>query len=62
MDIETALADQVVVDHGVEIGVVDDVIDVPVMVIVQPAGRDLQKVEVVRAGLRSLLGSTLIHY
>ena len=38
--VEAASLDQVVVNHGVEVAVVDDVVHVAVDVVVHPAGRD----------------------
>ena len=46
VDIEPALRDQPAVDHGVEEGVVLDVVDVAVDVVVVPARRDRQRVRV----------------
>ena len=51
LDIESAGANQVLVDDGVEVAVVDDVIDVAVDVVVHPAGRDGKKMRVVGAGM-----------
>ena len=48
-DIETAIANEVLVDHRVEVGIVDDVVDVAVAVVVQPASRDRQKMAKVSA-------------
>src|SRR5215203_2558888 len=39
-DVEAALTDQIFVDHGVEVGIVDDVVDVTVDVVVHPPRRD----------------------
>src|SRR3954452_22161311 len=49
VDVESALADQPVVDDRVEEGVVVDVVDVPVDVVVMPAGRYLEQVRVITA-------------
>jgi hypothetical protein len=49
MDVEPALADQVLVDDRIEVAVIDDVIDVAVDVVVHPAGRDGQKMREVGA-------------
>jgi hypothetical protein len=47
VDVEPALGDQPAVDHGVEVRVVLDVVDVPVDVVVLPARRDVEDVRVV---------------
>src|SRR5690606_29288765 len=49
VDVEPAFGDQVGVDHGVEVAVVLDVVDVAVDVVVLPAGGDGQEVAVVGA-------------
>src|SRR5690606_23759506 len=51
VDVEAADRDQVSVDHGVEVAVVLDVVDVAVDVVVLPAGGDGQEVAV--AGARA---------
>ena len=59
VDVERAALDEPRVHHGVEEGVVDDVVHVAVGVVVEPAGGDGLRVRIVRApvGLRSLHGS-----
>src|SRR3954452_22433854 len=49
VDVESALADQPVIDDRVEEGVVVDVVDVPVDVVVVPAGGNLEQVRVITA-------------
>src|SRR5437016_13362184 len=44
LDVEPALLDEEAVDDGVEVRVVDDVVDVPVDVVVVPARLDLEQV------------------
>src|ERR1019366_8513701 len=53
-DVEAALVDEVRVDDGIEIRVVDDVVDVTVDVVVHPARGDGQEVteRVARGGFR----------
>ena len=46
-DVEAPVLDEVAVDDGVEVRVVDDVVDVPVDVVVHPARRDGQEVRIV---------------
>ena len=48
-DVEAALADQMLVHHGVEVRVVGDVVDVAVRVVVHPARRDREEVRDSRA-------------
>jgi hypothetical protein len=43
VDVETALLDEEPVDDGIEVRVVDDVVDVAVHVVVVPARLDLQQ-------------------
>ena len=52
MNIEATDADQVFVDNGVELAIVDDVIDVTINVVVHPAGGDGEEMFV--AGARHL--------
>jgi hypothetical protein len=52
VDVEPAVADQVLVDDGVEVAVIDDVIDVAVDVVVHPARRDGKEMRVVGAAGR----------
>src|SRR5690554_6184175 len=49
MDIQTALGNQIAVHRTVEVGVVGDVVDMPVDVVVMPAGGDGVQVGVVGA-------------
>src|SRR6185369_15186999 len=52
VDVEAALGDEPAVDDGVEVRVVDDVVDVAVEVVVHPAGGDGQAVRIVALVMR----------
>src|SRR5579862_6367950 len=49
VNVEAALVDQMLIHHGVEIGVVSHVVDVAVHVVIHPSRRDRQKAWIVRA-------------
>src|SRR5581483_10228243 len=51
VNVEAAGTDQVLVDDGVEEGIVDDVVDVPIEVVVHPSRGDHVKMRVVAAPL-----------
>ena len=51
VDVQYAAANQVLVDNGIEVRVIDDVVDVAVDVVVHPARRDEEKMPVVRTRL-----------
>ena len=50
MDVETAFVDEEAVHHGIEIGIVGDVIDVTIDVIVRPAGLEIQEMRITVTG------------
>src|SRR5512147_2873305 len=52
LDVEHARSDEVLVDDGVEVRVVHDIVDVPVGVVVHPARRDRMKVTVLAPAVR----------
>ena len=60
MNIEATDADQVFVDDGVALAVVDDVIDVTVNVVVHPAGGDGEAVFVVGARHLRIVGAAKV--
>ena len=60
-DVEAARADQVLVHHGVEVGVVRDVVHVAVRVVVHPARGDREEVRGSRRGARVAAASRHRH-
>src|SRR5882724_10185553 len=48
-DVETAFRDQVLIDGGVEEGVVESIVDVPVDIVVHPPSSQGQKVGIFRS-------------
>jgi hypothetical protein len=59
-DIENALLDQILIDRSIEERVVDDVVDMQVHVVVDPACRDHLKMRVLFTCLRLWAGHVVL--